>query len=226
MKKRITFMSDTHTKHKYVTPDLPGGDILIHCGDITNRGYMTEIRNFLEWFEGLSGYDEKIFIAGNHDFGFQDNPKECAKLLKEFPNVTYLEDTSVTIDGIKIYGSPWQPRFYDWAFNVERGDAIAQKWVKIPNDIDILITHGPVFGILDQTYTKQRVGCEELYKRVNDIKPKIHACGHIHYARHIKQIEDTVYINACCLGEEYLYENAPITIDYDFDVNNWELINH
>ena len=226
MKKKITFISDTHAKHQHVTKDLPGGDILIHCGDISNRGYMTEIKNFLEWFDGVKGYEHKVFIAGNHDFGFQDNPKECIELLKNYPNVTYLEDNSVIIDGIKIYGSPWQPRFYNWAFNVDRGEAIAKKWEKIPTDVDILITHGPVFGILDQTYTKQRVGCEELYKKVVEIKPKIHACGHIHYARHIKQVEDVVYINACCLGEEYMYQNAPITVDFDFENNNWDLIGH
>jgi Icc-related predicted phosphoesterase len=226
MKKKITFISDTHAKHQHVTKDLPGGDILIHCGDISNRGFMTEIKNFLEWFDGVKGYEHKVFIAGNHDFGFQDNPKECIELLKNYPNVTYLEDNSVIIDGIKIYGSPWQPRFYNWAFNVERGEAIAKKWEKIPTDVDILITHGPVFGILDQTYTKQRVGCEELYKKVVEIKPKIHACGHIHYARHIKQVEDVVYINACCLGEEYMYQNAPITVDFDFENNNWDLLGH
>ena len=226
MKKKITFISDTHTKHRHLTNDLPGGDILIHCGDISNRGYMTEIKNFLEWFDGVKGYEHKVFIAGNHDFGFKDNPKECIELLKNYPNVTYLEDNSVIIDGIKIYGSPWQPRFYNWAFNVERGEAIAKKWEKIPTDVDILITHGPVFGILDQTYTKQRVGCEELYKKVVEVKPKIHACGHIHYARHIKQVEDVVYINACCLGEEYMYQNAPITVDFDFENNNWDLIGH
>jgi len=226
MKKTITFITDTHTKHKHLTGELPGGDILIHCGDFTNRGYMTEIKNFLDWFDEVKGYEHKIFIAGNHDFGFQDNPKECAELLKNYPNLTYLQDTSIIIDGIKIYGTPWQPRFYDWAFNVNRGWDIAQKWEKIPMDTDILITHGPAFGILDLTYTGQHVGCEDLYKKVVELKPKIHACGHIHYARHIKQIEDTVYINACNLGEDYMYQNAPITIEYDFEINKWDLIGH
>ena len=150
MKKKITFISDTHTKHKHLTNDLPGGDILIHCGDISSRGYINEIKNFLEWFDGIKGYEYKIFIAGNHDFGFQDNPKECIELLKNYPSITYLEDNSIIIDGIKIYGSPWQPRFHNWAFNVNRGWDIAQKWEKIPQDTDILITHGPLSTILDQ----------------------------------------------------------------------------
>jgi Icc-related predicted phosphoesterase len=218
MKKTITFISDTHTKHKHVTGELPGGDILIHCGDISNRGYMNEIKNFLEWFDGIKGYEHKIFIAGNHDFGFQDNPKLCAKLLQDYPTVTYLEDSSVIIDGIKIYGSPWQPRFYNWAFNVDRGWDIAQKWEKIPQDTDILITHGPLHGILDSTYTGQRVGCEDLYKKVMEIKPKVHCSGHIHFDHGMKEIDGITFINACCLGEDYMYQNGPITLDFEFDV--------
>ena len=218
MKKTITFISDTHTKHKHVTGELPGGDILIHCGDISNRGYMNEIKNFLEWFDGIKGYEHKIFIAGNHDFGFQDNPNLCAKLLQDYPTVTYLEDSSVIIDGIKIYGSPWQPRFYNWAFNVDRGWDIAQKWEKIPQDTDILITHGPLHGILDSTYTGQRVGCEDLYKKVMEIKPKVHCSGHIHYDYGMKEIDGMTFINACCLGEDYMYQNGPITLDFEFDV--------
>ena len=218
MKKTITFISDTHTKHKHVTGELPGGDILIHCGDISNRGHMNEIKNFLEWFEGIKGYEHKIFIAGNHDFGFQDNPNLCAKLLQDYPTVTYLEDTSVIIDGIKIYGSPWQPRFYNWAFNVDRGWDIAQKWEKIPQDTDILITHGPLHGILDSTYTGQRVGCEDLYKKVMEIKPKVHCSGHIHFDHGMKEIDGITFINACCLGEDYMYQNGPITLDFEFDV--------
>ena len=218
MKKTITFISDTHTKHKHVTGELPGGDILIHCGDISNRGYLNEIKNFLEWFDGIKGYEYKIFIAGNHDFGFQDSPNLCAKLLQDYPTVTYLEDTSVIIDGIKIYGSPWQPRFYNWAFNVDRGWDIAQKWEKIPQDTDILITHGPLHGILDSTYTGQRVGCEDLYKRVMEVKPKVHCYGHIHFDYGMKEVDGMTFINACSLGEDYMYQNGPITLDFEFDV--------
>ena len=218
MKKKITFISDTHTKHKHLTNDLPGGDILIHCGDISSRGYMTEIKNFLEWFDSIKGYEHKIFIAGNHDFGFQDNPKECAKLLQDYPTVTYLEDSSVIVDGIKIYGSPWQPWFHNWAFNVNRGWDIAQKWEKIPQDTDILITHGPSLGILDITNISERVGCEDLYKRVMEINPKVHACGHIHSSYGMKEIDGMTFINASNLGEDYLYQNDPITLDFEFDV--------
>jgi Icc-related predicted phosphoesterase len=218
MKKKITFISDTHTKHKHLTNDLPGGDILIHCGDISSRGYKNEIENFLGWFDNIKGYEHKIFIAGNHDFGFQDNPKECFELLKNYPSITYLEDNSVIIDGIKIYGSPWQPRFHNWAFNVNRGWDIAQKWEKIPQDTDILITHGPSLGILDITNISERVGCEDLYKKVMEIKPKVHAFGHIHSSYGMKEMDGMTFINASNLGEDYLYQNDPITLDFEFDV--------
>jgi len=218
MKKKITFISDTHTKHKHLTNDLPGGDILIHCGDISSRGYKNEIENFLGWFDGIKGYEYKIFIAGNHDFGFQDNPKECFELLKNYPSITYLEDNSIIVDGIKIYGSPWQPRFHNWAFNVNRGWDIAQKWEKIPMDTDILITHGPLLGILDITNISERVGCEDLYKKVMEIKPKVHAFGHIHSSYGMKEMDGMTFINASNLGEDYLYQNDPITLDFEFDV--------
>ena len=218
MKKKITFISDTHTKHKHLTNDLPGGDILIHCGDISSRGYKNEIENFLGWFDNIKGYEHKIFIAGNHDFGFQDNPKECFELLKNYSSITYLEDNSIIIDGIKIYGSPWQPRFHNWAFNVNRGWDIAQKWEKIPQDTDILITHGPLLGILDITNISERVGCEDLYKKVMEIKPKVHAFGHIHSSYGMKEMDGMTFINASNLGEDYLYQNDPITLDFEFDV--------
>lgn len=212
----ITFISDTHNRHRELTNDLPGGDMIIHSGDISGRGTLEEIRSFLLWFERLP-YTHKIFIAGNHDFGFEElrhsNQDEFAIRIPD--NVIYLQDEMVEVDGLKIYGSPWQPRFYDWAFNVDRGDAIAKKWEPIPEGLDILITHGPVFGILDDTYTGMRVGCEELYKKVVQVKPRIHVCGHIHWAYGMRDFNDTTFINASSLGENYQYQNKPIVVDYN-----------
>lgn len=217
MKRQITFISDTHGKHYELNNDLPGGWIIIHCGDISNRGLMSEINDFTNWF-GKLPYEHKIFIAGNHDFGFEDVRHSNDPGIVIPDNVIYLQDEMVEIDGIKIYGSPWQPRFYDWAFNVDRGDAIAKKWDAIPDNADIVITHGPVFGILDDTVQGLRVGCENLYKRIMDIKPKIHACGHIHYGYGLKDYDDITFVNASSLGERYTYENKPIVLDYDQEI--------
>jgi Icc-related predicted phosphoesterase len=217
MKREITFISDTHGKHYELNKDLPGGWMIIHCGDISNRGLMSEINDFTNWF-GKLPYEHKIFIAGNHDFGFEDvrHHNDPAPIIPD--GVIYLEDEMVEIDGIKIYGSPWQPRFYDWAFNVNRGEEIAKKWAMIPGNADIVVTHGPVFGVLDDTIQGQRVGCEDLYMRIMDVKPKIHACGHIHYGYGVKDYDGVTFVNASSLGERYTYINKPIVLDYDQEI--------
>lgn len=222
--KRIIAISDTHTKHDRITKDLPEADIIIHAGDCTNVGKPNELLDFLNWYSNLP-YKHKIFIAGNHDFCFQPTrsafPPIYPDIAQEFKDkgVVYLMDQMVEVEGLKIYGSPWQPRFYDWAFNVDRGEAIAKKWEKIPEGLDVLITHGPPFGILDYTYTSNRVGCEELYKKIVQVRPKINIFGHIHYAYGYKTFDGMDFFNAAVLGENYEYQNKPILITLD-DENN------
>ena len=209
---KIICISDTHGKHDLLNNDLPEGDMIIHSGDVSNLGKLDEINQFTQWFSQLP-YKYKIFIAGNHDFGFEKirNSNEIGISIPH--GVVYLQDEMVEIEGIKIYGSPWQPRFYDWAFNVDRGAEIAKKWSLIPEDTDILITHGPPHGFLDDTVQGQRVGCEELYIRVMQIKPKYHIFGHIHYGYGTRITEDTTFINAASLGERYEYRNKPIVFN-------------
>jgi len=142
---KITFISDTHNKHNHLTSNaynniLGSGDVLVHAGDCTSMGKSHEITNFLNWL-GMTDFKHKIFIAGNHDFGFETHT-DIAEEFKE-RGIIYLFDTEVVIDGVKFYGSPWQPEFYDWAFNLPRGEKLAEKWAKIPGNTDILITHGP-----------------------------------------------------------------------------------
>lgn len=215
MMTKITFISDTHNKHNYLTSNaynniLGSGDVLVHAGDISSMGRKYEIQNFLSWFANTN-FKHKIFIAGNHDFGFEQK-KEGITIPD---NVIYLEDSEVVIDGIKIYGSPWQPEFFDWAFNLKRGEPLTEKWNMIPMDTNILVTHGPAFGMLDNTIQGLRVGCEDLVRRVFDVNPKIHVCGHIHYGYGMKKSLDVNFINASSLGERYTYDNKPIVIDYD-----------
>ena len=154
MKKRITFISDTHTKHTKLDGFLPGGDILIHAGDLTSRGYINEIENFAKWYDKIDNYDTKVFICGNHDFGFQDDHEKVKGLLTGYKTIDYLQDDWMLVgedidNMVKIWGSPWQPEFHNWAFNLPRGDKLKEKWDMIPVDTDILITHGPPFGKLD-----------------------------------------------------------------------------
>ena len=208
---KITLISDTHSKHNQLT--LPKGDILIHAGDVSSRGNKREVKNFLNWFS-KQDYKYKIFIAGNHDFFFeQENENIIQEIIPE--NIIYLNDSGIEIEGIKIWGSPIQPTFFDWAFNRERGTEIKKYWDLIPNDTDILITHGPPFGILDQTVRGENVGCKELLIRVLEIKPKIHVFGHIHEAYGEAQKHDIKFINASVLNVRYQVTNLSVEVDFD-----------
>lgn len=225
--KRITFIGDTHAKHDFITKmnHLPGGDILIHTGDVTRHGYFKELEYFCEWFDNQKTYEHKIFIAGNHELCLEDDHNQAMHIINYFQNITYLEDNQVIIDGIKIWGTPWQPRFYDWAFNLDRnGDELKAKWDLIPEDVDILLTHGPAFGILDNQRRGEHMGCELLAKRLKIIKPKIHAFGHNHYAYGYKQKKGTLHINDALLDEKYFYTKTPITIDWDYTKNKFKFL--
>ena len=232
---KLTFISDTHTRHGLIHPqDLPGGDILIHAGDIMNSGYnRNDILSFGEWFNSIKGYEDKIFIAGNHDRMFQNFPEEVRGYLKNYPLIEYLEDEELVLyrdgpngdipeDNIRIYGSPWQPWFYNWAFNLPRkGPGLMSKWEAIPDNIDILITHGPAFGSLDtvEGRRKESLGCELLAERIKLIKPKIHICGHIHSGYGYEFKYGTHFFNASVLDEEYNYTQKPWNIEWDKETN-------
>lgn len=225
---RITFISDTHNKHNQITKDLFGGDLLLHAGDISSMGYKHEITEFCKWYNKLDNYDTKVFIAGNHDWGFQKNQNETTELLKLYENIVYLQDNlhSVGEDKIKVWGSPWQPEFFQWAFNLPRnGQELKEKWDLIPTDTDILVTHGPAWGYVDKVLgTQKPLGCELLINRIKEIKPKIHVCGHIHSGYGYYFDGNTHFINAAVLGENYQYENKPLTVEWNPKTNELEFI--
>lgn len=212
---KITFISDTHGKHHEITGDLPGGDILIHCGDFMNSGrYEGEAISFLEWFNGLDNYKHKIFIAGNHDRLFEDVPTIAREISEQYTNTTYLQDSSIEVEGLKIYGSPWQPEFCGWAFNLPRGEKLKAAWDLIPDDTDILVTHGPPMDFLDIVKGQyQHLGCYDLKQRVLSVQPKVHCFGHIHSASGEDEYNDIKFINASILDEAYQYINKPKNIE-------------
>ncbi len=219
----LTIISDTHNKHKHITGDLKGGDLLLHAGDLSSMGYEHEIREFAKWYNNLDNYTTKVFIAGNHDWGFQNNVEKTKEILETYKDINYLEDEYLgIIEGgepeVKIWGSPWQPEFYNWAFNLPRkGEELKAKWNMIPEDIDILITHGPAWGFLDDVEGNRNVhlGCELLAERIKQIKPKIHICGHIHTGYGHYYDGHTHYFNAAVLNERYNYAHLPWHIDWN-----------
>lgn len=203
---RIVCISDTHNREIAV----PDGDLLIHAGDATMLGTADEISIFNSWFSALP-HKNKIFIAGNHDWLFELQPDTARELLDE--SIIYLQDSIVSLEGLNIYGSPWQPRFYDWAFNLDRGREMAEKWAMIPADTDILITHGPPNGILDLTIDGDRAGCEELITIVEEIKPKVHIFGHIHEGYGTLKHNGIRFVNASNCDERYRLVNPPVVLD-------------
>jgi Icc-related predicted phosphoesterase len=206
---QITTISDTHGLHHQL--QILGGDLLIHAGDVCNRGTAVEALAFIEWF-AEQDYTYKVFIAGNHDFYFEKlSTKEIHALLPE--NVFYLNDSGVELGGIKIWGSPITPTFHTMAFNRNRGEVIGQHWSEIPLDTDVLITHGPPFGILDFTNSQLHVGCEALFKSVQTIRPKYHIFGHIHEGFGLIKKEATTYINTSSVDFNYKVRKIPF---YDF----------
>ena len=208
----ITCLSDTHGLHRRIK-EIPLADIIIHAGDISNIGEEHQVIDFLNWFSNLP-HQYKIFIAGNHDFFFEnESTKYIEKIIPS--NIIYLNDSGCTIDNINIYGSPITPRFMDWAFNRDRGKDIQQHWKLIPGNTDILITHGPPFGRLDANANNYRTGCEDLLKVVENSKPKYHLYGHIHEAYGMTYNEHTTFINASILDEHYRIKNKPVLIEYN-----------
>jgi Icc-related predicted phosphoesterase len=209
---KIVCLSDTHNCREQIS--VPDGDVLIHAGDATIHGTIEEIVLFNEWFKKFP-HPYKIFVAGNHDWLFEMNNRFARTLLDS--SIHYLQDSSIEIENLKIYGSPWQPRFYDWAFNLTRGAELAEKWSLIPEGTDVLITHGPPFGILDEVsgrYSVENVGCEELRKRVEIVRPRLHVFGHIHCGYGTAKHFGVKFVNASNCDETYEPTNAPVIIDW------------
>ena len=206
---KVICISDTHGFHNALT--LPKGDMIIHAGDLTKRGQKDQVIDFLNWYTQLD-FEFKIFIAGNHDFFFENkNEQEVAALIPK--NIIYLNDSGIEINGIKIWGSPVQPWFHNWAFNRYRGTEIRKHWNMIPRNLDILITHGPPKGILDLTTRNISAGCEELLNRIKEAKPKNHIFGHIHEGYGNVSLDGINFVNASVVNANYLIQNLPIEVE-------------
>lgn len=127
--------------------------------------------------------------------------------------ITYLEDSIISIDGLKIYGSPYTPEFYNWAFMKKRGPQIRNVWDKIPEAVDILVTHGPPLMILDQNAQSRHQGCEDLLFKVKEVRPKIHVFGHIHEGYGAEEQFGIKFYNASVLDHHYHLVNKPMAIE-------------
>lgn len=205
---RITCISDTHGYHNKL--QLTGGDILIHAGDQTLRGTLKEAIAFLNWLEEQP-YKHKVIVPGNHDWIYEEEPKLMYDEAKA-RGISLLIDDVVVIDGQWIWGSPITPTFYDWAFMRDRGEPIKKYWDLIPAETNILVTHGPPWGIGDYVPRGEHAGCLDLLGRTHSLDNlKLHVFGHIHEGRGIYEnvLNDNRAhaINACVLDGQYKLVN-------------------
>lgn len=213
---RLVCISDTHGLHANMFEEIPDGDVLIHAGDMCNTGTLSEVQKFNAWLGELP-HKHKIVIAGNHDFCFERQPESAERMLT---NAKYLKDVSHTIDGVKFYGSPWSPWFFDWAFNFpygdEHGTAARATWRQIPPDTQVLITHGPMRGLRDEVIMPpgDHVGCPYLLERLEALPDlKLHVFGHIHENYGTTHKGNVTFVNASVCDRTYRPCHKPIVFD-------------
>lgn len=221
-KLKIVAISDTHNRHDKLV--IPKCDILFHTGDWSGLGREYEIREFARWLNKQPQAKHVVLIPGNHELEFEKAlPASLQWFKEECPNAHLLINESITIEGIKIFGSPITPFFLDWAWNKHRGDDIQKYWDAIPIDTQILLTHGPPYGILDQvlysdgTPKSPNLGCYQLMNKIKELKDlDLHFFGHIHSpgGRQIHQDGVSFYNASIC--DELYYPSNPITkVDYE-----------
>ena len=207
---KFVAISDTHGKHRDL--NLPKGDAIIHSGDFCHYGSDDDMYDFLQWYKELE-FETKILIGGNHDFFAAEQSEKFKDLLPK--EIIYLNDSGTSINGIKIWGSPVQPDLIGWAFGKQRGNEMKIHWDLIPEDIEILITHTPPFGILDKPRSGKSIGCEELSKRLEKLKVKYHIFGHVHASYGEEKNGITKSINASNINSSKGLVNKPIVFEFE-----------
>lgn len=192
---KIVCISDTHNNE----PELPEGDILVHAGDATIHGYRVEAYRQLCWLESqLHKYKYIFFTPGNHDLYFEKNllkAKEEALLAGIILLHNELFEFDVNGKTYRLWMSAHTPNYHDWAFMLNENEII-EAWEKIPQNLDVLVTHAPPLGILDKSYRDEHIGCKWLVQRVLEIKPQVHIFGHAHEGRGMFNNGVTQFVNA------------------------------
>jgi Icc-related predicted phosphoesterase len=230
-KLKILLFSDTHGKELELILPSVEVDIAIFAGDAGTyknpHQNIQSVLNFIDWYASVPNIKHKIWIGGNHCTSIEAGLVDAKTLSKE-KSLIYLEDETIEIDGLKIFGSPWSPWFHSWAFNAQRGEEINKHWQLIESNTDIIITHGPPAScdFLDRCMDGQKVGCSDLTKKIVEIKPSLVVCGHIHegYGYTKKEImsEDgesiekiVTIVNASVLNHRYEMTNKPVIVELD-----------
>lgn len=210
---RLVCLADTHTFQGDLAGKVPDGDLLVHAGDLGRAGDAAELAEVAAWLRSLP-HPHKVVVPGNHDALFERDQGRAREL---FRGIVVLIDEAAVVGGLSCYGSPWTPAYHSWSFMKQRGAPLAAVWAKIPYGVDLLVTHGPPHGVLDDATSyrgggwagPELSGCEELAKRVALVRPRVHAFGHIHGQRGVVERDGTKFVN-CTTSE---CEGLPVVVD-------------
>ncbi len=205
---RLVCLSDTHGLHRQA--EIPDGEFLLHAGDFMRTGTdPAEVEDFDDWLAGLP-HPHKIVVAGNHDLLFERDGKRARRLLR---HAVYLENGAAAVGGLRFWGSPVTPVLGEFAFRAERCPQLRELWSRIPERVDVLLTHGPPFGTLDQQHILgEHYGCRELTRAVLRAQPRLHVFGHVHGGWGQEQGEVTRFVN-CALPAESRSFRRPTIIE-------------
>lgn len=205
----VAVVSDTHQWSGEVIK-VPSADIFVHCGDMSMRGTGPEIDRAIKWIASLP-HKHKIIVPGNHDFLFEQNPGEIVSMI-EGTGIVVLMDAGTTVSGLRVWGSPkTKTRSRRWAFDFRDEDSWA--FSGVPYGLDLLVTHSPPAGIMDNAASPNDdgtpVGSTRLLEVVKKARPRYHLFGHIHEGYGLLVTEDTVFVNASLCDENYALVNLP-----------------
>lgn len=219
---KIVCISDTHMFHREMKYKVPDGDVLVHAGDMTHRGWLHELESAAGWLAELP-HNHKFVICGNHEYHVSEQTYYVRDMFESF-GVQLIHNKTVEVDGLKFYGEPRTPEFFNWGWMYKRGHQAATVWSQMPDDIDVLVCHGPPLGYLDMCPdwadrdSMIHVGCKEQLDRLHQVKPKYVICGHIHESYGFTKYPYGHVINASICNSRYKPHNPPIVIDTDLDL--------
>lgn len=220
---KLVIISDNHSNYDFEVPD---GDVLIHCGDFSFKGDLPEVLDFILWFESQP-HKNKIFIYGNHELGPERDYYNITDMIEEGTGAECVHNirAPIDIDGITFWGSSFTPSFRNWAFMKDE-EQRKRYWCKAPSNVDVLVTHGPPYGLLDtvdgleiEPGKLENLGCKYQREYIERVKPKLVAFGHIHDSagqmtlKHWDSPHDTICVNAALMDEKYKLTNEPIVVE-------------
>lgn len=207
---KFYIISDTHGEHAKL--GRLSGDVLIHCGDFAIGSHNEEatLKDLDHWF-GEQAFGQVICVGGNHDFLVEEKRRRGEPI---FRNAVCLQDELLEVGGIRFYGAPWVPELTEWAHFLAPVE-LQRAWQRIPQDLDVLITHTPPRGIRDLNSRGQACGCELLRERVLAVRPRVHCFGHIHASAGTESRQHTHFVNAASVNSQYKLSREPVVVHID-----------